>query len=113
MSNNKKTAADDSFLFGDLDSGIEALPHLNTATHESNSIQSEQMKGVKLRPFTCRLTNPYQRAPKMAAFVNKAGAMTKRKVTEGKLLSALIDCQDYILQDPVLSKKLIDAIRDL
>lgn len=100
-------------FFGDLDSGISSLPHLNTATHENDSIQSEKMKGVKLRPFTCRLTNPNQRAPKMAAFVNKAGAMTKRKVTEGKLLSALIDCQDDILQDPVLSKKLIDAIRDL
>lgn len=97
------------------DKSHKNLTHLssvaNSASHQVN--KTTDQAGERLQPINFRLTNQPVRQPMLGQLLSSLQAETKKKVTLGLFMSALVDVQLEILNNEEIKQKIVDAMRDI
>jgi hypothetical protein len=102
----------DDLLETDVENRGE-LSHLKHVSNATEMSRTKDLQGNRLLPLNFRLTNQPVRYKGLQLLLEGIQAKTSKTVTLGKLMSALVDNREMILNDDDIVSALVESIRDM
>ncbi len=91
------------------------LPHLNDVANSANNNTNRTRRpdGSRISPINFRLTDQPNRESRLQELLKGFQGKTKKPVTLGLFMSALVDNRHEILNNPELVEKIVESMRDM